>query len=195
MAPSDVRLLERFSEKTIQSEEHSIDTIKTIFEGGLTFVSAVLAIAAFLGYRELKSVAKNAKQHAAQAVQKELASLRDVGFTAKEIATQSLRAIRYIMIAEQHTPADAYSIRQALESVLALQQQAKKLCDLGFPDPALEAWTVSMEAYCYASLDDFEKAAEKQRAALRIETDRHAISYLNLAIWRAPVDWTRQLKA
>jgi tetratricopeptide (TPR) repeat protein len=186
IAPSeDVRLLERFSEQTIQSEEHSIDTIKTVFEGGVTFVSAVLGIAAFLGYRELKSVAKNAKRNAVQAVHQELASLREVGIAAKEVATQTLRAIRYITIAETHKPPDAYSIRQALDSVLAVRQQAKKLSDLGFPDRALEAWTLSMEAYCYASLEDFVQAAEKQRAALHMTTHHHAVSYLNLACYLA----------
>lgn len=186
VAPGDdVRLLETFSEKTIQSEERSIDTIKTVFEGGVTFVSAVLGIAAFFGYRELKSVAKDARRHAVESVQQELASLRELGLTAKEIASQTLRAIRSITIAERSKPPEAARIRQALESVLEVRRQAERLSKLGFCDRELEVWTVSMEGYCYASLNDFARAVEKQSEALRMAPRPDALGYVNLACYLA----------
>lgn len=55
-----------------------------------------------------------------------------------------------------------------------------------------------MEAYCFASLDDFGEAVKTQREALKVATQHHAVNYLNLACYlnRAghPADAAAELK-
>ena len=178
-----VKLLESFSEKAIESEQHSIDTIKWMLAFGASLVTAIVAVGAFLGYRELKTISEDARRQARRAVQSELTDLREICVAAKDIATESARTLRYLMSVAGQDPPEQDIIRKALWSIRHVREQAKKLADLKYPDPALEAWTYSMEAYCFASLDDFEEAVKTQREALKIAAQHHAVSYLNLACY------------
>jgi tetratricopeptide (TPR) repeat protein len=128
---------------------------------------------------------QEAKRLATEAVQSELASLREVVVIAKEIAVWTLRAIRYITIAMQHTPPEAFSIHEAQVAIREVQDQANNLRELKFEDVRLEAWTLSMEAYCFAALGSFEEAIAKQKEAIKIGPQQLATNYLNLGCYLA----------
>lgn len=178
-----VELLERFSEKTIESEQHAIEAIQWMLAFGASLVTAIVAVGAFLGYRELKTISENARRQARRAVESELTDLREICVAAKDIAMETARTLRYVMSQAGREHPDEDVIRKALWSIRHVREQAKKLADLKYPDLALEAWTLSMEAYCFASLDNFAEAIKTQREALKVATEHHAVNYLNLACY------------